>query len=97
MKDKDKEKTALSSSLGLLQFKRMPFGLVNAGATYSRMMRYLLDGLLCVANFIDDVIIHSRTCDEHVTTLSGLFARIREASLTVKHSKCWLWHSKVDL
>ena len=34
MKDEDKEKTAFSSSLGLLQFRRMPFGLVNAGATY---------------------------------------------------------------
>ena len=45
MKDEDKEKTAFSSSLGLLQFRCMPFGLVNAGATYSRMMRNLVDGL----------------------------------------------------
>ena len=96
MKEEDKEKTAFSSSLGLLQFKRMPFGLVNAGATYSRMMRKLLDGLDGVANYVDDVIIHSRTWDEHVATLSEVFARIREASLTVKPSKCWLGYSKVD-
>ena len=96
MTEEDKEKTAFSSSLGLLQFKRMPFGLVNAGATYSRMMRKLLDGLDGVANYVDDVIIHSRTWDEHVATLSEVFARIREASLTVKPSKCWLGYSKVD-
>ena len=96
MKDEDKEKTAFSSSLGLLQFRRMPFGLVNAGATYSRMMRNLVDGLDGVAFYVDDVIVHSRTWDQHVETLSELFARIREASLTVKPSKCWLGYSKVD-
>ena len=34
MRDKDKEKTVFSTSRGLFQFRRMPFGLVNAGATY---------------------------------------------------------------
>ena len=96
MSDEDKEKTAFSSSLGLLQFRRMPFGLVSTGATYSRMMRNLVDGLDGVAFYVDDVIVHSRTWDKHVETLSELFARIREASLTVKPSKCWLGNSKVD-
>ena len=96
MTEEDKEKTAFSSSLGLLQFRRMPFGLVNAGATYSRMMRKLLDGLDGVANYVDDVIVHSRTWEEHTATLAELFARIRAASLTVKPSKCWLGYSKVD-
>ena len=36
----DKMKTAFSTSLGLLQFRVMPFELVNAGETYTRMMRY---------------------------------------------------------
>ena len=48
MSDEDKEKTAFSTSRGLFQFRRMPFGLVNAGATYCRMMRKLLDGIPCV-------------------------------------------------
>ena len=49
-----------------------------------------------VAFYVDDVIVHSRTWDQHVETLSELFARIREASLTVKPSKCWLGYSMVD-
>ena len=36
----DKMKTAFSTSLGLLQFRVMPFELVNAGETYTRMMRF---------------------------------------------------------
>ena len=62
----DKEKTAFSSTLGLFQFVRMPFGLVNAGATYERMMRKLLSGMQGVVNYVDDVIVHSSTWDEHV-------------------------------
>ena len=44
MRDEYKEKIAFSTSRGLFQFRRMPFGLVSAGATYCRMMRKLLDG-----------------------------------------------------
>ena len=53
----DKEKTAVSSTLGLglFQFVRMPFGLVNAGATYEHIMRKLLSGMHGFANYVDDV------------------------------------------
>ena len=92
----DKEKTAFSSSLGLFQFRRMPFGLVNAGATYGRMMRRVLDGLPDVDNYVDDVIVHSPTWKSHLGTLRALFARVRQASLTVKPSKCHVGYLQVD-
>ena len=85
----DKEKTAFSSSLGLFQFRRMPFGLVNAGATYGRMMRRVLDGLPDVDNYVDDVIVHSPTWKSHLGTLRALFARVRQASLTSPGRFCW--------
>ena len=44
MRPAERDKTAFSSTLGLFQFRRMPFGLVNAGATYARMMRSLIEG-----------------------------------------------------
>jgi len=56
MAEEDKQKTAFSTPLGLYQFKRMPFGLQNAGATYGRMMRRVLDGLRASDNFVDDVL-----------------------------------------
>ena len=55
----DKEKTAFSSTLGLFQFVRMPFGLVNAGATYESMIRKLLGGMQGVANYVDGMIVYS--------------------------------------
>ena len=92
----DKEKTAFSSSLGLFQFVRMPFGLVNAGATYERMMRKLLSGMQGVANYVDDVIVYSSTWDEHMYSLRELFSRVKNASLTVKPSKCRVACTHVD-
>ena len=92
----DKEKTAFSSTLGLLQFVRMPFGLVNAGATYERMMRKLLSGMQVVANYVDDVIVYSSTWDEHMYSLRELFSRVKKASLTVKPSKCHVACTQVD-
>ena len=92
----DKEKTAFSSPLGLFQFVRMTFGLVNAGATYERMMRKLLSGMQGVANYVDDVIVYSATWDEHMFSLSELFNRVKEASLTIKPSKCSVACTQVD-
>jgi len=56
MTDEDKPKTAFSTPLGLYQFTCMPFGLQNAGATYGRMMRKVLDGMQQTDNFVDDVL-----------------------------------------
>ena len=56
MSDEDKPKTTFSTPLGVHQFTRMPFGLQNAGATYGRMMRKVLDGMQQTDNFVDDVL-----------------------------------------
>ena len=96
MTTSDREKTAFSTPKGLYQFRRMPFGLVNAGASYSRMMRILLEGIEDVHNYIDDVLIHSRTWETHLATLEKVFERVERAGLTLKPSKCYLGSSSVD-
>lgn len=82
--------TAFISSEGLYAFKFMPFGLVNAGATFCRMMRILLRGMQNVDNFVDDILEHTETWETHLDILRELFNRLREAGLTVKPSKCIL-------
>ena len=96
MKESDKEKTAFSTPLGHMQFKYMPFGLVNAAATYSRMMRLLLKDLTNIDNYIDDVLVHNDTWESHLLSLRTLFFRIRDAGLTVKPSKCYIAYSAVS-
>ena len=96
MAEEDKHKTCFTCTLGSFQFRRMPFGLVNSGAAYNRMMRRLLDGVSDVDSFVDDVLIHSYTWDQHVKTLREVFERIRAAGLTIKPSKCSFGHSSVE-
>lgn len=56
--------TAFQTPLGLYQFKVMPFGLVNASASFSRLMRKLLEGMQFIDSFIDDVIIYTQSFQE---------------------------------
>ncbi|KAK3093838.1 hypothetical protein FSP39_020798 [Pinctada imbricata] len=80
--------TAFVTSEGLYQFKVMPFGLLTSPATFSRMMRKLLAGMPNVVNFLDDILVHTETLEEHLSTLRELFERLRKANLKARPSKC---------
>ena len=54
MKKEDREKTAFYALRGLFHFRVMPFGFVNAGASYGRMMRMVLERLDHVDSYVDD-------------------------------------------
>ena len=92
----NKEKTAFSTSYGLFQFRKLPFGLVTAPANFSRMMRLLLDGLKDVDNFIDDLLEHTETWEAHIQLLKILLQRLRECCLTARPSKCEIGFSSID-
>ena len=90
MKKSSQPLTAFITSEGLFSFKRMPFGLINSGATFCRMMRVLLKGLENTDNFVDDIIVHTQSWQLHISCLRQLFQRLREARLTARPSKCVL-------
>ena len=91
-----KEKTAFRSPSGLYQFRVMPFWLVNAPATFSRVMRVLLRGMPHVHNYLDDVLVHTSTWEEHLQVLHEVFARLRSAGLTARPSKCQIGCRQVE-
>ena len=68
-----KEKTAFTTHCGLFEFNRMPFGLCNAPSTFQRLMQTVLTGLedkTCFV-YIDDILVCSRTFEEHVRHLKA--------------------------
>ena len=95
--DEDRKYTAFVTPDGLYQFVRMPFGLVNSGATFNRLMRRLLEKLDGVDNYVDDVLAHTPEWDGHIDKLRETFTRIRNAGLTVRPSKCFfrIHHNRV--
>ena len=80
--------TAFSTTDGSYTFKKMPFGLVNSGSAFNRMMRKLLHGCSNADNYVDDILGHTRRWDDHLVTLRDIFTRVRDAGLTRKPSKC---------
>lgn len=89
MREADRDKTALICRGGQYRFARMPMGLCNSGASYQRMMDVVLSGLafdVCLA-YTDDIIVYSRSLDEHIERLKAVLRRVRNAGLKIKPSK----------
>ena len=96
MREEEKDKTSFNCTLGAFRFTKMPFGLVNSGAAYNRMMRKLLHGLANVDSFVDDVIIFAETFEHHLEVIRTVFERVRAAGLTINPSKCIFGFESVD-
>ena len=85
LRKQDRDKTWFACELGLFQWKRMPFGLCNATATFQRVMAHALTSvtkkygnlLMC---YVDDVVIATPTLEDHIERLDEVFA--------CKPSKC---------
>ena len=87
------EKTAFSTPDGHYEFLRLPFGLKNAPAEFSRIMHQVLGNLKFVEIYLDDITIHSKTFDEHLSHIKIVFDKLREANLKINHEKC-TWCAK---
>ena len=85
--DRAKEISAFVTSDGLFQYKVMPFGMKNSPATFQRMINSVISGLSNCEAYIDDVILHSDTWDNHLQAISAFFDRLSDAKLTVNLTK----------
>lgn len=96
--EKDRPKTAFSiPGSGLWQFKKMSFGLCNAPATFVRLMERVLRGLswkICLV-YLDDIIVFSKSFDEHLENLGKVIKCLKEADLKINPQKCNLFKDQV--
>ena len=93
----DRPKTAFcpGTGFGLFQFCRIPFGLTGAPSSFQRLMNNICGDLPFVTTYLDDLLIHSNTAQEHKKHLQILFDRISTAGLTLRGSKCHIGLSQV--
>lgn len=89
--DEDSKKyTAFNDEDEQYEYNCMPFGLVNASATFSKTMNLVMAGLIGdeVYVYLDDIVIMSSDWRTHMEKLENVLSRIKEANLTMKTTKC---------
>jgi transposase InsO family protein/predicted aspartyl protease len=87
MDEESIEKTAFSTENCHYEFVRMPFGLKNAPPTFQRAMNSLFVGKSNVLVYLDDIIIFSKTLEDHVKHIKEVLGIIKENNLTVQPDK----------
>ena len=98
IKDGDIPKTVFRTRYGHYEYVVMPFGLTNAPAAFmdlmNRVFRPYLDQFVVV--FIDDILIYSKTEEEHSQHLEIVLQTLRKHKLYAKLKKCDFWLNKVS-
>ena len=98
MAPEDMPNTAFATRKGQYEYKRMPMGLASAPGTFQRLMHIAFKNEnweKCLI-YLDDVLIHGRSVDEHLERVKAVLQRVREAGLKLSPAKCTFMKQKVE-
>lgn len=86
----DRPKTAFTTPFGAFQFRRMPFGLKIAPATFQQLIDRMRTGPkdVCVLAYLDDLLVISPSLERHLEYLHQVFERLRLFNLKANRDKC---------
>ena len=95
--EKDKEKTAFTCHKGLFHFNVLPFGLTKAPSVFQELVSVVLEGMDRYAlAYLDDVLIFSKTKEDHLRDIENVFRQLREHNLKLKLSKCEFFMDEIS-
>jgi hypothetical protein len=94
----DMGKTAFRTRYGHFEWTVLPMGLTNAPATFQHLMNNTFRSFLdrCVLVFLDDIVVYSRTIEEHERDVRAVLQQLKDAGLYAKQSKCELFMHEIE-
>lgn len=86
----DQHKTTFITREGIYQWKRMPFGLINAPFTFQRIMNNILEAEInkVVVIYLDDIFIFAETFEQHQTNLETVLRKLYDSGIKLNAKKC---------
>jgi hypothetical protein len=90
MKEEDKASTSFITPFGTYCFVRMLEGLKNAGSTFSRLTKTVLESQVGqnIFTYVDDIVVASKNKEDHLADLAETFANMRDTRLRLNPEKC---------
>ncbi|XP_025158061.1 uncharacterized protein LOC112589349 [Harpegnathos saltator] len=93
--EEDVPKTAVTTPFDLFEFVGMPLGLRNASQTFQRHMDLVLRNLRFVRCYLNDLLVLSKSHEQHIEHLQLLFAALSQAQLSINLDKCMFGRNQV--
>ena len=81
-------KTAFNSPFGKYEYIKVPFRLAKAPAYFQELMTGILKDSSFAIAYLDDIIIFSKTPQEHFSHIRMVFEKLKTANLSIKKNKC---------
>ena len=89
-------KTAFNSPFGKFEYIKVPFGLAQAPAYFQELMTGILKDFPFAITYLDDIIIFSKTPQEHLSHIRMVLEKLRAANLSMKKSKCNFFSKEIQ-
>lgn len=94
--EQSQELTTINTPWGLFSYKRMAFGIKTAPAIFQEVMDKILNGLVGVVSYFDDILIGAPSRSECVSRTRAVLARLNEFNVQVNFEKCVFFKSEID-
>ena len=87
---------AFNSPFGKYKYVKVPFGLAQAPAYFQELMTGILKDFNFTITYLDDIIIYSRTAEEHLLHIKQVFEKLPATKHSMKLSKCHFFSKEVQ-
>ena len=89
-------KTAFNSPFRKFEYVKVPFGLAQAPAYFQELMTGILKDFPFAIAYLDDIIIFSKTPQEHLSHIHLVFEKLKSVNLSMKKSKCSFFSKEIQ-